>query len=153
MNPHTAFTARENLYSDILTTAVEGGINYWAQVSNYDHGIDFDNIPNRRVALASVTVHPNEEDMFDASDLHEKQPHGTERVEYWDGTTADAVAVPVTVATVRRGWNLVKNGGVVNERLTSKVRTADRDMENADFDAELADAVLQAGVFGKVMFG
>ena len=57
------------------------------------------------------------------------------------------------MATIRRGWNLVKNGGVVNERLTGKVRTADRDMERADFGAELADAVLQAGVFGKVMFG
>lgn len=41
-------TARQQFLNDVLITAVEGGINYWAEVSDYDHGDD--------VRVASVRI-------------------------------------------------------------------------------------------------
>ena len=52
-------TPTQQLYNDILTTAVEGGINYWAAVSEY-HWCDPDpDTPGKVIEceVASVRVH------------------------------------------------------------------------------------------------
>ena len=49
LSPNEAFL------SDVIITAVEGGIGYWSQVSEYDHGCD--SVTLDHVRTASVTVH------------------------------------------------------------------------------------------------
>lgn len=51
-------TEREEFLADILSTAVEGGINYWAMVAEYSH-----DVPRQWAGYKpSVVIHNPEED-------------------------------------------------------------------------------------------
>ena len=127
---YEALSQRDKFYLDILTTAVEGGINYWAEIHHYkwrdaDGGTDVE-------AHAVLT----------------------------DAEALDGKMHTVCLATIRKGINLLRNGGghhikPAPEWFHKKWRDAYAGCGDAswDFDAGDADCVVQAGLFGEVVYG
>jgi hypothetical protein len=110
---------REEFLKDTLITAVEGGINYWGAVADYD--------PD----AGTVTVYEKE---------------------YLD--TPDEKAFPVTMDTMARGWGqYVKRVGKAPTGYARQALLANRtNGDDGDFDADVADVVLQLGIFGEVVY-
>jgi len=132
-NPeYGAVAQREKFYLDILTTAVEGGINYWAQVVRYKW---VDPRGGQRADTHAVVIDAEDDD--ETPKRHD-----------------------VTLATIRKGINLLRNGGghhikPAPEWFHKKWRDAYAGCGDAswDFDAGDADCVVQAGLFGEVVYG
>lgn len=45
---------REEMAGDVLIAAVEGGIGYWSEVTQYDHGMADDSTKQIRCATATI---------------------------------------------------------------------------------------------------
>lgn len=148
----TTLTPREEFYADILTIAIEGGVNYWAEVTDYHHGLNFDGNHTTRETLPTATL-TDTTDTITTANLHPKQTHGTATITDWDGNNTTATTLTVNVDTIRRGWNALRKNKGVADRILRAMRTAERTLDAADIDAEVADCVLQAGMFGKVILG
>lgn len=109
---------RAQFLRDVLTTAVEGGINYWAQVGDYapDEG--------------TVTVYESEED---------DKPHA------------------VTIETIAKGIGVAREKGLASlsgPDYVAQFWLADRtNSERGDYDADIADSILQLGLFGQITYG
>lgn len=118
---------RTEFLKDVLITAVEGGINYWAQVSNYD--------PD----AGTVTVWESEEAIRDGGDIY-PDTYSPHRV------TIDTIAHGIAVLLEQRKGHDPKNYWhqfVIANRTNS---------EDGDYDAGIADDILQAGIFGSVVY-
>lgn len=120
--------ALQELYASIITTAVEGGINYWARVGDYEwsfkwHGDDKDD--------ASVTVY-----------------------EYGDDTEPASVH-KVTTDTIAHAFTVLKKGPVkyLGEATRKRYIGAQFVPDEADLDAGDADNILQIGLFGELVYG
>jgi hypothetical protein len=114
---------RKQFLTDVLTTAVEGGINYWADVHEYKHDVplgdayavvqdsDDDTEPKHRVTIDTIA-----KGIASQIKANKDRPKGA----YW--------------------WSFV---------LANRTNGDD-----GDFDASIADAILQAGIFdGEVVYG
>jgi hypothetical protein len=132
--------ARAEFLSYILTTAVEGGINYWASVSDYrwwDPDLDGGKALHAEgLCNAYAVIHDQEGDRTGE--------HGT----------------LVTVDDIARALGIIRQGPV--EFLAADVRTAiiAHDRSNGepegsymDIDAGIADEIVQVALFGKVVYG
>lgn len=124
-----ATLAREQrqLCADVLTTAVEGGINYWSSVSRYRWGpkdVDDSVTP----PFAEVTLH-DQEDEDKAYTLDQ------------DG--------------IRRAFARLAEGPVqwLADETRARYVAAFADPEGADLDAGDADAIVQTALFGEVRYG
>lgn len=61
---------------------------------------------------------------------------------------------PVTVATVIDGINRIIDGKIgVADRIVTTLREANRENDAGDIDAEIADIILQAGIFESYIYG
>lgn len=130
MTTTTQMTDREQFLSDVLTTAVEGGINYWAAVSEYKWCDENDNnIP------ASVRVHE------------------------LDDTTGEYMEPGVFITTKEIGRAIARIMDVNDEikHLGNHVRkdvfAASMENDAGDIDADIADVIMQIAVLGEVTYG
>ncbi len=141
MNNTTATTEptkRQEFLTDILTTAVEGGINYWAQVADYAYSGPVD---GRGVTLVIDDV--DEQDILT-------------RVITAD---ADTVTTTITLRDIDRGLKtLIRMDFKVADYI--KAIAVNAHMANDccpetgdDVDAEVAEIIIQAAVFGELVFG
>lgn len=122
--------ARVEFLSDVLTTAVEGGINYWASVSAYRW-----DTPNPDEI--GVTVHVDDEDDW---------PTEGKRV------TLDTIAHGIAVLKASGGPS--SPGEEYPGSYWKEFLLADRtNGEDGDYDAGIADCILQAGLFDKIVYG
>lgn len=116
---------RTEFLSDVLVTAVEGGINYWASVSEYD--------PD----AGTVRVHEWHPDTGETEDGYAKE------------------GVLVTLDDIARGIGVLRRDDKLP--LTGYWHDfwkADRtNGEDGDYDAGHADCVVQAAIFGEVVYG
>jgi hypothetical protein len=124
----TPLSEREQFFSDVLTTAVEGGINYWAAVSNYCfEDEDGNDVP------ASVTVHEMDDETGDY-----KEP-----------------GVPITTKEI--GAAITKILGEEMKYIPSRTRAdifaASIENDAGDIDADIADTIMQIAVLGEVTYG
>ena len=119
----TQVTDREEAYEDILVTAVEGGINYWFSVARWN---------------------------------------GSKAVGYDMDADEDKPAKhTITVATVRKGLNLLAKGKGWHPTKPAPQWWKDKWREayegcatcDWDYDAGDADAIVQVGLFGEVVYG
>lgn len=120
---------RERFLADVITGAVEGGTNYWAQSSNYRWWSDTLGEGHggaTRHADSGVTLH----DMEDG------------------GRTYD-----VTLDTVAHGIAVLKRGGCVGAPMLGNILAADAENDAGMIDAYDADAIVQAGIFETVVYG
>ena len=126
------------LSADLITTAVEGGINYWASASNY-------RCPNSDPGATRVTVYEDDDEG--------KVPH-----------VVDVAKMNETVAKLVAGdFKPFYTGGyddTYQVRVTALFRritaSGSADLDNDgdyDFDAGDADCMLQLAVFGEVVYG
>lgn len=130
---------REQFLADVLTTAVEGGIQYWGLVSEYKH--EYSGVP---VADTYAIV-------------HEVSPEDGDEDE--DGfairgrrVTIDTIAHGIQVLTT--GENAGKSFSLDGHDYWQQFLLANRtNGEDGDYDADIADNVLQAGLFGEVVYG
>lgn len=117
---------RTQFLADILTTAVEGGINYWAEVSDYTW--DFDN-----PGVAFVRVYCIEDD-----DL--TPPEG----------------VPVDIEKIAKAIARILDPQIPTDLSATNVkmiRDASKENDAGDVDADLADCIMQVAVLGDVIYG
>ncbi len=132
---------RTQFLADVLTTAIEGGINYWGAVSTYkwysptleggtaEH---LDGMPN-----AYATVHEEDPD--------------TE-----DGYAETGVAVGLEdiargIGVIRRN-EFPKHEGISAGRRATILEASDEN-DAGEIDADLADCIVQAAMFGKIVYG
>lgn len=137
---HTRSPERESFLADIIVTAVEGGINYWASVTDYrwyDPSLDGGNAepaPNGG-GNAVVTVY----DMEDDED---------------EGVTVDlnSMAHAVNQISTRDDIKYLSSGVRKIVQSASRQNSIAPD-EGYDIDAHVADQVLQVAAYGEVVFG
>lgn len=124
----TRTNERKQWLDDVFVTALEGGIGYWSECSEYRwFGPDGEDPTDKFRAV-----------IFDIADA----PEPTRYV--------------IDVSVITRGLALVTSGkckGVSGEWV-GQLMLADRtNGEDGDIDADGADAVVQAGLFGEVVYG
>lgn len=127
-------TERTQIYRDILVTAIEGGINYWATVLHYKHD-----------------MHPTTAELG-------PRCHAI-IVEDEDG----AESKTIDTAAIRKAMSILHKGGGYSTRpgaeapdwWKKKWRRAYQDCADGswDYDASDADAVVQVACFGEVIYG
>lgn len=117
---------RTQFLADIITTAVEGGISYWAEVSHYTW--DFNN-----PGVAFVRVYCTEDDEL-------TPPEG----------------VPVDIEKIAKAISRILDPEIPTDLSATNVKMIrDASVENdaGDIDADLADCIMQVAVLGDVIFG
>ena len=110
--------------TDVLTTAAEGGVNAWGQVSGYDW-------ENPDPSLRG----------FDLADWCDGEHQGDYRV---------------TLRILDRGVRAIARGGeelMLHPTNANNVTRAVAILDAGDIDAEAADWVVQAGLWGEVRYG
>jgi hypothetical protein len=121
--------SRTEFLSDILTTAVEGGISYWSAVHQYQYELD-----------GEIRVHVGEREgdepratVFEINDAGDD----------FNGTrheiTLDVILRGVRIASQIDGYDVV--------------REATSELDAGMIDANLADDIVQLGLFGLVVYG
>jgi hypothetical protein len=114
----------EEFLQDVITTALEGGIGYWAVAKIGKRGPDLEYI---------WTAIMEEECSSDKDNLG------------WQCLDADMIL---------RGIDVVLAGKAeVNKNYLRTLEKAVVNSDACDVDAELADIVVQAGFFGRVIYG
>lgn len=126
---------RIRFLSDLLTTAVEGGINYWCQVAEY-----------------RIWANPD----APSGELVERDDPYAVVVDY------DGDEHRIDLDVIARGINRITDGKVTyynhgyqntDRRMASLNRSNGQDDDLGDYDAWDADAVVQAGLFGELIYG
>jgi hypothetical protein len=126
---------RAQFLADIITTAVEGGIQYWARVTAYRwYSPDLD----------GGTAEPG--------------PGGTANAYaiVVDGEDEDQVGHEVgldDIARVLNGLRSAEPPKYWNADAVRRVIAANRDNDAGDIDADDADVILQLAIFGEVVYG
>jgi hypothetical protein len=128
---------RETFLADIVTTAVEGGMNYWAQTSGYrwyslslpDGGGSADPSPaGGGNAYAKVHEFGDEPKVIKVHDL--------------------------TIETVAKGIGILKKPETeISPYLRRTLLGADTENDAGEVDAEGADVLVQLGLFGEIVYG
>lgn len=118
--------------ADVLTTAVEGGITYWATLAQVYRAKDGDPLPLDDLSVYGVDVH--EED--DGGHVHRA----------------------VTLDTVHTGIHRIVSGSVeiapsLRHVIAGAVLGYGEGPDAGDIDADAADVIVQAGLFGEVVYG
>ena len=129
MNEKTA------LYNDILITACEHGIHYWARLTSYRSGMDRSTGEITKPGRAVIVDCEGDDD--------------------WKHT--------LTTGTMRRGLHLLASGkctyggSPLPEEIWSKFAELRKDLEVHGsawmIDSDAADLITQAGVFGDIVYG
>ena len=118
-------TDRTQFLADILSTALEGGINYWATVDTIERVDAPEDILGWRYDTARILDH---QDGSDFGTMH-----------------------TIDLDTVAHGLTLMADD--TNPRFDA-LRTADRtNGERGDFDAGDADATIQLGLYEHIIYG
>ena len=118
-------TARTTFLADLLGTALEGGINYWAAIDRTEHAAAPEDVLGWRYDSARIL---DREDGSDFGTMH-----------------------TIDLDTVAHGLTLMAAND--NPRFDA-LRLANRtDGARGDFDAGDADAVVQLGLYEHIIYG
>ena len=119
---------RNEFLAYIGIAAVEGGITYWADIRNYR--VTYSSAGTIAGPVTDVSV-----------EVRDREGYGAK----W---------LAVDLATIRKGLDAIRKSDFRMARsLVATVLAADRDNDAGDIDAELADCIVQAGLFGKLVYG
>lgn len=126
---------RTEFLSDIITTAVEGGTGYWAQVSQYQYVMDGEVcvcVGKRVGDGARAVLHPLLED----DSGYEVEGH------------------EITPNVIAKGLGIVGTAGFgLNRDTRAAILLGNRENDAGEIDADGADAIVQAAIFGEVVYG
>lgn len=136
----TLSNERKRFFHEIFTTAIEGGINYWAQTNTYhsfgSNGDDIDGF------YPDITTHDDGDGLHIDSDTINR---GVQLfVKYCRGEiTTQGNPVP------EQDRREISEDHYWRQFLVAEV-TQGRD---GDYDAVVADSIVQFGLFGKSIYG
>ena len=117
---------RKNFLASVLVTAVEGGIDYWADVGNYTWAQD------DRGNLTGASVEVKERDERELTDK-------------W---------IPIDLKIIAAGISSIKSGKVnMNPKIVGYVTMSDVENDASEVDSEVADCIVQAALFGQLVYG
>lgn len=125
---------RKEFLADVFTTAIEGGINYWSQVEEYHW-------QGTEGRMQDADLDGFYAEIIEIGDGYERIPHRIDQ------------------AVIVRGLNLLCNNAdpikfAPTGRLLADLLLANRtNGSDGDFDADSADCVVQAGLFGEIVYG
>jgi hypothetical protein len=123
-----ASTPRERMLNDMFTTALEGGVGYWARCSVYRWGIPGENGRHTEaIDFVAVLHEMGDEDDEDAAPVHV--------------VDADVIRKGIRRMIQRGGWNRYISaslGDIIGGHY-----------DDLDFDSITADLVVQYGLFGE----
>lgn len=124
---------RKQFLADIFTTAIEGGIDYWAAISKYywqkDGKADLD-------GFYAIVSDCEGDDLDIESDAVPKDSR-------------------IDIEVIARGLDKIcMNPAVkINSNLRQLIREANRENDASNIDAEGADCIVQVGLLGELVFG
>lgn len=121
-----ALTDRDKAYCDVFTTALEGGIGYWSSCARYHWSVNGD---GETQALDFIAVIQDEED----------QAVGTYYV-----IDRGVIARGIRLAYKRGNW------ATYHARALYDLNYGKWD--DADFDSDTADLIVQMGLFGEYRY-
>lgn len=117
--------ARDQLYLDVFTTALEGGIGYWSRCSDYHWTKTPGGEPDFRGFRALIT---------DSED--------------------DDKAYVINRPVIERGFSRIIDGEVgVGSWIRQAVWLANAELDACPIDSTVADCIVQAGLLGEVVYG
>ena len=119
----TSYAERRDFLSLCLTTAVEGGIGYWAELKDYRW---------------------NETDEGDFTDAS-VYVRDDEMVRGW--TKVDLMTISQGIARIRAGKVQI------NRRIGADVVISDNENDAGEIDSTAADCIVQAALFGELVYG
>jgi hypothetical protein len=120
--------ARKEFLWNVFVTAMEGGVNYWAEVGDY-HWSTGD------------------------GDTEDHEKFGALLTE-WDDDGQLIDEHKVSLPTIQRGIARIVHGDeLVSEDRRETIITASFLNDATDIDADLADCIVQAGLFGELVYG
>ena len=180
-HPRKRSDARAEFLWGLFVTAMEGGIGYWSVTTEYRQYTKESLAANRAARKADLSVsrydglvddyHGFEAHVADCEDWADARDRLIDT--HRDLVSLDQSIVAylrkrgllhrVTIETIARGVSLISKGGttvkavkqafVLNPHSTRLIREASRENDAAGPDADDADSILQAGVFGAVVYG
>lgn len=124
--------ARTEFLAYVLSAAFEGGIGYWSVADDIERSGDY---PDGDWNYAAMTLFEHDGD---------NAPGDCELAE------GICQGHRVTLDTVAHGVSLYVKS---DYRLAPAVRQASRENDAGDIDADLADVIVQLGIFGEIVYG
>jgi hypothetical protein len=130
-------THAQQYCSDTLTTAIEGGINYWAKGRKFKriHESDAENGLNYLAC--------------------ELKPHADEGQAFADGDPRNNWK-PVNLDTIETAIHLLMSDAglkLCRKDIVEDIRIDWADPDSCRSDAETADVIIQIALFGEIVFG
>ena len=151
--------ARKVFLSDIVTTAAEGGVNYWGNVSSYNWADDRAD-PPEDPAESVFDIWVDVEMINDAGlPTPERYEEGHDvSAGYRSSEMVMYGIYHVDIEVVSKGMNLIIAGNttihpsrLVDYRKANKLIDGEYDSD-AWLDSEAADIIVQVGLFGEIVF-
>jgi hypothetical protein len=133
----TKMSKRAIFLSDIIVTALEGGIGYWSQCSKYDHGYNGEGLDEEGRTPAVAVVHEMEDEGWGR--------YSKEALTIDNKLVAKAFKAIMSkdeIAHASEGWR---------KRMTKAYWDVDDGV--CDIDSGDADCIVQIGLFGEVRYG
>jgi len=140
----TPMTPLQDFYNDMLMTAVEGGINYWALIPEYE-------LSDQSVNAHAKVVDYQENDIavFDFMGHVTNWEAITEKIE-----KGETPVLSLTVDAIRKAVDSLALGrDDMPTRWQIQALTWLDDPQDADYDAGDADVIAQIALLGKVVYG
>lgn len=129
---------RASFLADLLICAVEGGIQYWAEVTAYSWATPTPAGSGAEPIATAATC----------ATLY--------------ATDEPALELVATIATMAHGLQILTTGGNIGRSAATsgpqyweqfRNVCARSDGAEGDYDADIADNILQAGLFGEIVYG
>lgn len=159
-----AITPREQMLRDILTTAVEGGMNYWANDTAEDGSLQVHRVVYAPEHLGGVT-----QIVFDRAAILDVSGATALAAKLPEETIDGRVCVTVDTRALMRGVRKIAAGTILyggkpmeeypgnpSKHLKALARSIifyRSDADDVDYDAGTADTLVQAALFGDVIYG
>ena len=123
---------RKQFLFDVFVTALEGGIGYWSCAEEY-HWTNDQGKTNDLEGFHAILVDTEAE----------------------EGEEGDFPRTLLDTAIVDKGVNLIINDPKVNinDSLRKAIKIANVSNDSCTLDAESTDCIIQAGMFGEIVFG
>jgi hypothetical protein len=115
---------RATFLADVIIAAVEGGSGYWARIKDYSYG-------DRRGGGMYASA------------------------KFWDGADGELPTwVTVNAERVVAGLKRIKDPAFqIRSDLRALILGADVESDASNIDTEAADVIVQAGLFGQIVYG
>lgn len=132
-------TVPERLPWAVFVTALEGGIGYWSRAYSYHHG------KRNEAGGYDANLQGFTADVLDCVEHEDVVPNEVK--------AADERLLTIDRAVIVKGLEAIATRRVkLAERLSEAVEAGLRG-DGGAIDAEAADCVVQAGLFGEVIYG